>query len=284
MSWVLTAAHCLNLTSLAFIPPVNITNRVFAGTSTHNLYPEREDGLQFQLIVKTHFHPRYSIVYSDDRKKRVVKVENDVALLKTKKPFFHTSYVDIVKLRPAEGGFYYLCSSGVIIGIGSVSIEDPGRISPFVQYAEISPKMLTQLGIKLSQEKIRKTVFYSLTKTYEGSPLQGDVGGPFLCYHVYQYVPVQYGIISTIRNVTINREQYVLTEYESIDKHMRFIKTYVPDVKIFKGRAWSKVIEKKQRKHEKQDAQRVLGSKIIPYFYVLRTFYVLLILIIDKCV
>ncbi|KAF2886218.1 hypothetical protein ILUMI_19955 [Ignelater luminosus] len=137
-SWVLTAAHCLNYTSTSSVLPNKIVIRVFVGLITHYMYRTRKEDLDLHIIGKTHVHPNFTIIYSDDEKKYIARLENDVALLKTKSPFYRTRYIDFIKLRPAVGGSSYLCSSGVIVGVGSISITNSSEVSPSVQYAEIS--------------------------------------------------------------------------------------------------------------------------------------------------
>ncbi|KAF2901891.1 hypothetical protein ILUMI_04292 [Ignelater luminosus] len=122
-----------------------------------------------------------------------------------------------------------LCTCGTVIGKKRAKPTRSNIITNDqpVAYTSIHPKRMDQLT---EAPTFSGKVFYSEVKWYKGSPLVGEDGAPFVCYHEYE--PIQYGIVSTYYNNTRNKT--AITIYENVKKHLRFINRWVPLKPTFK--------------------------------------------------
>ncbi|KAF2882165.1 hypothetical protein ILUMI_23991 [Ignelater luminosus] len=218
--WVLTAAYCFK--KFHMVPPEMFQEgwiRAYAGTNKIAVgghYDLNDPVPNYQTITKVHIHSGYSyrlINYHNEY------VTNDVAVALLARRFLLNDFVKIIKLADHRA---QLCSEGTIIGGGTI---DPfSETDSTLKYAHVHCRTVDTVSLR--PLSIRPDVFYSETKWGKGHSVQGDIGGPFLCYD--DSVPVQYGIISIYYNNT--EAQTAITQYEPVAKYIAFIKQFVPDV------------------------------------------------------
>lgn len=168
-----------------------------------------------QTVKKAYLHADYFYEKKNDSE----YVTNDIAVALLKKPYLLNQYVKTIKL-PDEST--KLCESGIAVGGGYAGFADED--SKFAKYAFANTLNVHQISLKPALEN--RTVFFTELKWHEGHPLKGDSGGPFVCGS--EVGPIQYGIVSNIYN---NSERGTLiTEYESVDKYLGFIKSIVKPI------------------------------------------------------
>ncbi|KAF2882176.1 hypothetical protein ILUMI_24002 [Ignelater luminosus] len=238
--WILTAAHCFN--SSTVVPPEMYEKnlvRAFMG-SIKVIHAMDDKNFIIRDVKKAYLHTNYSYKYENGSD----YVANDVALALLKKPFSLTLYVRTIQL-PDEST--KLCESGVVIGGGSVGFaKEKDKI---IKYAFVNTLNIDQISVKPVLRN--RTVFFSEIRQFQGHPLKGDSGGPFVCSG--KIGPIQYGIISNIYNNT--EQETLITEYESVDKYLGFIKSILA----------KRVMRSEYKKHQSQ-RKRVIprnNSKIL---------------------
>ncbi|KAF2886609.1 hypothetical protein ILUMI_19564 [Ignelater luminosus] len=241
--WILTAAHCFKKEKM--VPPqMFVDGWVRAYISTEKVVPGFSDK-EFlrQYVDEAYIHPNY--VY--EKTELGERTQNDVAVAKLKNPF--EKPIDTITLH--EGGYPEICKVGTIIGKGVVNFE--GKIPKLVQYSPIRIKTEDQLSMQLDITDHR--AFYSEVGWFEGHPLQGDSGGPFICED-RGYYPIQYGIIS--RDITVNETRIVISIYENVEHYMWFIRRYVPLEYLRKKAHRVKKKHQNDTKHPEQEVKSVI--------------------------
>ncbi|KAF2885879.1 hypothetical protein ILUMI_20294 [Ignelater luminosus] len=213
--WVLTAGHCFK--RVRMIPPHMFAERwVLAYIGTERVVSSIfAGGFISQQVEMVQLHPKYSYRKISENR---TDIQNDVAIAKLKEPFEIS--VDTITL-PIDS-YTRPCKLGIIIGAGVVNFEKENP--KLVQYSPMRIKTKDQLSIQVNTGN--RQVFYSEVGWFEGHPLQGDSGGPFICYDIGSGYPFQYGIISG--DIISYASRVVVSVYERVEYYMSFIRQYVP--------------------------------------------------------
>ncbi|KAF2882177.1 hypothetical protein ILUMI_24003 [Ignelater luminosus] len=214
--WILTAAHCfygISVQSFKVFPGYHV--RAYMGSSyVYN----HAHSISLRFIRKAIVHPDYTFKKPFAGTVHNYYIRNDVAVARLNAPFLLNEYIQTIKL---PDGTTKLCHNGIIFGREPVSRTR--KWNRIMEYSYVHSR--TSIQITLQPEvRCSSTVFFSEIEWYYDMPIIGDAGGPFVCF--YKMEAIQFGIISNYYNNTI--EESVITQYESVDKHMRFIKHHVP--------------------------------------------------------
>ncbi|KAF2900530.1 hypothetical protein ILUMI_05656 [Ignelater luminosus] len=253
--WVLTAGHCFafNRTHLEFM----LRSRslfVYIDSAEKYNYVQSMHSTVSRYVVELRFHPKFHVEFSDRKEILQTKLKNDVAVAKLHVPFrIRPLYAQTVRLPRAEEGLN-VCQKGIIIGGGK--IKNTGQYNEN-SYSEVYTKRLEDLDVELRPSIIRDTVFYSQIRWGEGHPTFEDLGGPFVCYP-RPSIPVQYGIMSSIHLY----DKFERIDFESVAKHIKFIKRIVPNIKTFsiKQSVVLTVSNDSHESHFKRNAQTVSST------------------------
>lgn len=214
--WILTAAHCfydISVESFKVFPGYHV--RAYMGSNKVYNYANYAT---LRFIRKAIVHPEYTFKRPFAGTIHDYYLRNDIAVARLNAPFLLNRYIQTIKL---PDGLRKFCHNGVVFGREPVNkLKKYNRI---MEYSYIRPK--TEDEISLQPEfRCSKTVFFSEVEWYYDMPIFGDTGGPFVCY--YKMEAIQFGVISNYYNNSI--EETVITQYESVNNHMRFIKHHVP--------------------------------------------------------
>lgn len=167
-----------------------------------------------QYFQKAYSHPDYKEI----KKNGTSNTLNDIAVAILKQRFSITDYIKIIALPDSTTR---MCTKGEVLGTGLTGLAKVSSDS--LQYVHVSPKFRSEVSLK-DHLVDTPTAFYAEVKFLQGHPLQGDSGGPFVCLDNLSY-PVQYGIVSTGYNNTLNGTR--ITKFEAVSEHLKFIMSYV---------------------------------------------------------
>ncbi|KAF2882173.1 hypothetical protein ILUMI_23999 [Ignelater luminosus] len=213
--WILTAAHCFSAT-FTISSEMLEKNYVQALMGSEKRAKKLNDtNFTIRPIQDVYLHPEY--LYIQDGKQMMLI--NDIAVAVLKQSFSTSLSNSITTISLADEGTS-LCSEGIIIGAGRIDFAK--NFSDTVQYAKVHPKTVDEISLKFKSPK--PTVFYSETKFFRGHTFIGDSGGPFVCFY-NSGIFIQYGVVSGGFNNS--EKKTTITEYESVDKHMEFIRSHV---------------------------------------------------------
>ncbi|KAF2883656.1 hypothetical protein ILUMI_22528 [Ignelater luminosus] len=217
--WIITAAHC-------FPNPDNETaqltkkDRVHALMGTNKHFNSVEGTFYIHSFIdRVISHKLYQECYDNNMNR--VATKYNIALVETRQPFLPSKFIQIIQV-PSRRQDTKACRKATIIGTGIIT--STGNASENLLYANTK---IYEGRLNVLEWLYSSTVFYTVSE-WSGSPvLFGDGGGPFICYH--GYTPVLYGVRVGGYTSTVNNTNFVITTYESIQKHMSFIKKYVQD-------------------------------------------------------
>ncbi|KAF2882172.1 hypothetical protein ILUMI_23998 [Ignelater luminosus] len=219
IKWILSAAHCFTAKVNGTLPPVVFEKNLvqaFMGSTTKVGTPEAHN-LTSRYVEKAYLHPKFVPVLEQNN-----FMSYDIAVALLKEPFTLTDNVRTIIL-PDKKSKTDLCSNGVVTGIGTVDFDGINR--EVVQYTNATSLTPDKVKVGYKDDITNATFFFSKAKFVQGHAVFGDSGAPFLCYSVPDD-PIQYGITSM--SIFDFDAETLYTKFESVDKYIKFIRSYVP--------------------------------------------------------
>ncbi|KAF2882167.1 hypothetical protein ILUMI_23993 [Ignelater luminosus] len=226
--WILSAAQCFERE--------HVTPSMMFALDLVRAYMGSEKTVQdlndinfiIRYVEKAYVHSKYTYDTNRDVHSPGARHLYDIAVAVLKQPYQLNQYIKTIKLPSAET---QLCSKGIIIGSGQVTflLEDPTYKSRQIRYAYLHIKPVNKLFGKPPVS--RETAFFSEMENVKVSDLGfgsfGDQGSPYLCDIGSGWV--QYGVFSGYYTSSKSKNYgYFHPIYESVDKHMGFIRSHVP--------------------------------------------------------
>ncbi|TDG53404.1 hypothetical protein AWZ03_000219 [Drosophila navojoa] len=164
--WILTAAHCLQLSDHEF---KNVL--VFAGIV--NTTDDDEPGRVEILVDK-----QDTIVHADYDE---LLATNDIALIHLPKDLQFSAYIQLAKLPNRKRPSTYEGRKALVSGWGRMANQEPAEILQYLQ-VKIIPNILCELlwnKVLVAEKKIILDSFLCVD-TQRGMPCVGDSGGPLV--------------------------------------------------------------------------------------------------------
>lgn len=216
-SWIITAVSYFpgNETDINLLIESD-TIRAIMGTNKHFNLVKGTDFVQTSIsdIIS---HPDYGLCVDNNNK--IVGSLHNIALVKTRQPVELNKFIKIIKI-PTKRSNMKACKNATTVGTGI--IESTYHASENLLYT--NPK-LYQGQPNISYWLYDPTKFYTVNKWLKGSPGL-SFGGPFVCYH--GRTPVLYGIrVDDHDNNSTKKDIDVISKYESVQDHTKFIKEHV---------------------------------------------------------
>ncbi|KAF2883654.1 hypothetical protein ILUMI_22526 [Ignelater luminosus] len=220
-SWVISVAHCLfsahnktkQLLSKEVISVVMGRNRRYKPS-------EKEHHVCMnisRIILRPVDHLRST------NKEDIEISDYDICLLRTRQPFSMSRFIHTIKVSNFGQGLEE-CRYATFIGVGFKT-----------DHVLYSTTELYKPPFKFPKWYITSTKIF--TKALPGQYVfPGDSGGPLVCY--YDSIPVLYGTMTSMYNPK-NKTLPRLFIYESMEKHIKFIKENVPGVQTFSNKIYT---------------------------------------------